>query len=925
MKDESSAAFKRGFPAIRWAISGSLAIVIAGLLGYAFAWPLFYLLSAIAVLKPYMPSIAEVLFTLGPTGAPVLLSYLYFTGRTGFVTGWSQKLPHFFHLDSHLPGFPAVLGLNYRAQGVTGKRIILFAVAGVALTYGFDYFNGDLVAAGPQLVGGDAPAASGQSAQQALTMMSGVNLVISALVMAFLAAFAEEVLFRGVLLNLWKTAFATEAATLDGEPGRLNGLLHQVFVYGGSTFAVVISAALFAIPHMDGIVSQLFFGLIAAFIYLQTRTIWTPVLMHVINNSILPVLMLVSFLSGGAAGGVHSHDAVNVAPGTVRSVTQADINRDDFNASGNIFLQICEPQTCASQLAILENLAKQFPKVTVYQADKTKVPELSARLDQEMAIAAKIKASTDAPGQNSATAGQSAAGPGVEAARGFVSKFCNADNKGPFDGKAQYACVFDTLVNTDLALRDSTRRRAFVTKNEHRFDNLPLLKDQAGTAKAIQAMINDLGEIHTAFFTPERYAEVKADMEASLIGIGAPLTRLNYAGKSKALGDNPSLEAVQALQKITEDTPAVIFPAPDDGTPAAQAGLQAGDQIIAVDGRPSIGRTLNELAADIRGKNAGDTLQMTVRRAKGAAFEELIVPVTRARVNAREVTLQMLDHGYAALKVRIFGNHVSKEFTEGAYKACTGKTLPDDDKEMLALMRTYRPEVDCQLKGLAIDERSNPGGRLDQVTEMLQAVMKEGPIVSTLTRNGNDVIEVRDLVTATSYRKEVVVDGKQVDAREMPRMWRILPEGLPIVVLVDSGSASASEILAGSLQGNGLATVIGAPSFGKQVGQSEIEVDFGAGLRITTFRFMPGGRELGEAILPDFPVEDNLAYIDNPLTQPDAVLQKAVEVLDMGRAALDVSKSPENIAAKADLAAKAAKDHELRNQKIVASQTKSAS
>jgi C-terminal processing protease CtpA/Prc len=524
-----------------------------------------------------------------------------------------------------------------------------------------------------------------------------------------------------------------------------------------------------------------------------------------------------------------------------------------------------------------------------------------------------------------ATAGQSAAGAGVEAARGFVSKFCHADNKGPFDGKAQYACVYDTLVNTDLALRDSTRRRAFVTKNEHRFDNDPLLKDQAGTAKAIQAMINDLGEIHTAFFTPERYTEVKAGMEASLIGIGAPLTRLNYAGKSKALGENPSLEAVLALQKITEDTPAVIFPAPDEGTPAAQAGLQAGDQIVAVDGRPSIGRTLNELAADIRGKNAGDTLQMIVRRAKGAASEELTVSVTRAKVIAREVTLQMLDKGYAALKVRIFGNHVSKEFTEEAYKACTGKTLPDDDKEMLALMRTYRPEVDCQLKGLAIDERSNPGGRLDQVTEMLQAVMKEGPIVSTLIRNGNDVIEVRDLVTASSFRKEVVVDGKQVDAREMPRMWRILPEGLPIVVLIDSGSASASEILAGSLQGNGLATVIGAPSFGKQVGQSEIEVDFGAGLRITTFRFMPGGRELGVAVLPDFPVEDNIAYIDNPLTQPDAVLQKAVAVLDMGRAALYLSKSPESIAAKADLAAKAAKDHELRNQKIMAAQSKSAS
>lgn len=972
--DTISTAVKSGLPAMCWAFSATLAILVAAIIGYGLAWPVFYLVTSIASLKPYTPALAEVIFTLGTTATPLVMCYLYFAGHARFITSLSQRLPAFMHLDHHLPGFPAVFGLNLRKGGVSLKQIALWAIAGLAAVYAFDYFTGNLILTGPQTVNGDAPVAGGQSVEENLTMMSGINLVISSLMMALVAAFLEEVLFRGFVLNLWRTAFATEAASLANSSGRFGRFMHKVLVYTGSTMAVVIAATLFALPHLDNLLSQFFFGLVAGFIYLQSRSVWTPVLMHVLNNSVLPVLLLVSYLSGSAApltgpfnassaSGIpalqseHGHEhgtpaksqlvPAKPAPGTVKNVTQADIDKDTFNASGNVFMQVCETKDCGAQRAILERLARQFEDVEVYQADKATVPALVKMLDEQVAAAAK---DPSAPAQSYplylyANANLNVAPGNVkdeESLRKFIetnftvyddqeakasksqagsnyhSKRCNAENEGAFDGKKQYDCVYDTLVNTDLALRDVTKRRAFINKFEHKYDKPGLLPDQDATTRAIAEMINDLGEMHTTFLPPKSYDDMMEGMDASLVGIGAPVTRLNLASKVKALGENGDMETYKALQKITEDTPAVIFPKPLDGTPAARAGLQAGDRIVAVNGKPSVGRTLMEVIGDIRGK-AGETVELLISRPKGSSFESLPVKIVRAKVQTKEATLTMQDNGYAVITITAFGNRVSQEFSEALYQACTGKTLPTDDKAVIALADTYNPKTDCHLKGLDIDLRGNPGGRLDQVTEMLQTVMHEGTIISTVTRNGDSSVEVRDSVNAKHYIREAFVDGKSVDKKEYPRMWQILPEGTPIVAIVDSGSASASEIMSASLQANGLATVVGKPSFGKEVGQSIIPVDFGAALKVTTFRFQPGGKPLGVAVIPDFVAEEDIAYMDNPLTETDDVIDRANEILGMGASALTVSKSAATVASKAALAEKTAKEHDVRDQKIFAS------
>ena len=111
------AAIKSGVPSICWAFSATLAILVAALIGYALAFPVFYGLSAFKTIHPYAQALAELVFTLGTTGTPLLLCWLYFSGRLRFVTGWTERLPALFHLDHYLPGFPRRLWAQSQTCG----------------------------------------------------------------------------------------------------------------------------------------------------------------------------------------------------------------------------------------------------------------------------------------------------------------------------------------------------------------------------------------------------------------------------------------------------------------------------------------------------------------------------------------------------------------------------------------------------------------------------------------------------------------------------------------------------------------------------------------------------------------------------------------------------------------------------------------
>lgn len=986
MKDDSiNSAVSNGLGIFRWATSATLALILASLLGSAVAFPIIYSLGYVEVLRPYMPSIAEILFTLGTTGTPLVLSYLYFTGRTAFVTGWSEKLHPFFHLDSSLPNFPGVLGFNYRQVDMTFKKIALWATGGFVLTYLFDYLTGSFIAIGAAgteaAVSSNVGAPSGpRGIEQVLAHMTMTNFLITTVLMALLAAFMEEMVFRGVIFNLWRTSFATQAEALSNSQSAIGRAAYKFFDICGSSIAVVIAAALFALAHlnMDAFFSQFFFGLVAGALYLATRTIWTPVLLHVVTNSILPIVILVGGLTGHMSSDTSGHNHSNVGttqsqnlgirvPGVreaimptdgsnasvspkplVGEIRQEDLHRADFNASGNSFIQVCTPEQCPTERAFFESLAKQYPDIQFYQADTSKNAELVQKLVSEQAVVAKDKTSNEtttvsypvyiyanhslqiAPSaaksekdlktfiETNYTVYGEAAEDKDDLMAPYVSAACNPENTGPFNGKVLYACAFDMVVKTDLSIIDPEKRAAFSQKWQHKFDDGSALDSQERTEKAIREMLADLNEMHTNFFTAKQFANLAQAFDSSLAGIGAPVTRLNMANKAEALGAVQSQDTV-ALAKVSDDTPLIFFPKPGAGTPAEAAGITAGDRIVEVNGKPSSGRTVNEIVADIRGP-AGTTVTIKVLRPSGAGFEPLTFNITRAQVHTKEATWQKLDNGFASVKISMFGNSVSKEFTEALYTACTGKSLPEGKAEVAAVVNAYKPEQDCQLKGLAIDLQNNPGGRLDQVVEMLQAVMKEGTLVSYMSREGDQIIHIKESVSAGEFRREKIVNGKSEKVFTHSRFWRVLPDNIPVVVMINENSASASELMSASLQKNGLATIVGTPSYGKEVGQSVNPLDFGSGVKITTFRFLPAGSDLGVAVLPDFEVSQSTAYLNDPLSAPDLVLSKAQEVLAMGKDALAEARSTAVTSHKENLAATASAAHKERDNAILASQ-----
>lgn len=655
--------------------------------------------------------------------------------------------------------------------------------------------------------------------------------------------------------------------------------------------------------------------------------------------------------------------------------------RADFAASGNTFIQVCLPADCAAQFANLEKLVKAYPDVEFVQADASKNKLLVGKLQAQqaaMAEAGKKAAAEAAQGKTAAptpvtgangdstvaapapmvsaeltypvqiyandsmqvapagttseadlkkfielnfrTYGESPED-GDDTQASYVSKLCNPENQDAFNGKVLYTCVYDLIVNTDLVLLNPDKRSAFEQKWEHKFDAGSELSSEKGTEKAIRAMLADLNEMHTVFFTSKQFEDLAQSLDASLTGIGAPVTRLNLASKAEALGKNPSQEALVALSKVSEDTPLVVYPKPVEGGPAEKAGLKRGDRIIAIDGKTTIGKTINEVVADIRGP-AGTTVNLQVmRKAATGGSETLSLSIVRGKVQNREVNWWNLTDGSGrvAVKVDMFGDHVSKEFTQALYQACTGKAWPTSPSALAQMVNTYNPEQDCaSMKGLVIDLRNNPGGRLDQVVEMMQALVKEGTIVTTLRREGDQIIEVKESVTAGDFRREKLADGKSVKLVTHPRMMRVTPEQMPIVVIVNEGSASASEIMAAGLQKLGLATVVGTPSFGKEVGQSINPLDFGAGLKVTTFRFLPGGFDLGVAVLPDFEATSDLPFLDNPVENVDNVMVKAEEILALGDEALVRAKGADVQNRKAEMVKAAKAEHDAREAAVLA-------
>ena len=262
--------------------------------------------------------------------------------------------------------------------------------------------------------------------------------------------------------------------------------------------------------------------------------------------------------------------------------------------------------------------------------------------------------------------------------------------------------------------------------------------------------------------------------------------------------------------EITMEEGFVKVIAPIEDTPAYDAGVLAGDYIIQIDETPVFGLTLNEAVELMRGKK-GEPIVITISRANTEPFE---IEIIRDYIKIRSVKSEVLNNiGY--LRITSFN-----EQTESG--------LLNDIKKI---------EQENTIKGYVLDVRSNPGGLLTQAVKVTDIFLERGEIVSTRGRDKKDIRRYR-------AKKSDRTNGK------------------PLVVIIDGGSASASEIVAGALQDHKRAIIIGTQSFGKGSVQTIIPFQVSnsdnlTGIRLTTARYYtPSGESIqGKGIVPDIIIE----------------------------------------------------------------------
>ncbi|MCH9742289.1 MAG: S41 family peptidase [Proteobacteria bacterium] len=260
--------------------------------------------------------------------------------------------------------------------------------------------------------------------------------------------------------------------------------------------------------------------------------------------------------------------------------------------------------------------------------------------------------------------------------------------------------------------------------------------------------------------------------------------------------------------------------APIDDTPANKAGIKAGDLVVRIDDVPVKGLTLQQAVDKLRGK-AGTDVQLTVMRK--SEDKPLIIKLTRAVIKVNSVKQRLLSADYGYVRISQFQVKTGTQLVDAIDKLTKENTRP--------------------LKGLVLDLRNNPGGVLNAAVEVSDALLDKGLIVYTEGR-------VKDSDMRFSATKGDVLNGA------------------PVVVLINEGSASASEIVAGALQDNGRALIAGRTSFGKGSVQSVIPLQNGAAIKLTTARyFTPAGRSIqAEGITPDVKIEQvKVDLVDKPL------------------------------------------------------------
>lgn len=380
----------------------------------------------------------------------------------------------------------------------------------------------------------------------------------------------------------------------------------------------------------------------------------------------------------------------------------------------------------------------------------------------------------------------------------------------------------------DIDVNDSTDVE-IVTTEENKPADGALLDDPE-----VEQKIDEINLYIDLYYYNEidREKQKEALYDGIMQGLDDPYAGYYTPEEFSELQEDSSGEYVGVGALLTQGTDKLVTVVrPLKGSPAEEAGLLAEDVIVEVDDKSVEGVELELVVKWIRGEE-NTTAHLYVYRP--STQEYLDFYITRRVVENYTVSSEMLDNQIAYIKVDQFNENTDEEF----------------DEQLEALRKQ-------SAKGVIIDLRDNPGGLVSSVVNMCNSIMSEGVIVSTKDRNGKQT---------SCYKAD---NKKSCD--------------LPIVVLVNGNSASASEIFSGAMQDTGNATIVGVQTYGKGIVQSVIPLSDGSAIKLTVAKyFTPNENDIHTVgITPDFIVElpdgrENAVNIDRA---EDTQLDKAIEIL----------------------------------------------
>lgn len=330
--------------------------------------------------------------------------------------------------------------------------------------------------------------------------------------------------------------------------------------------------------------------------------------------------------------------------------------------------------------------------------------------------------------------------------------------------------------------------------------------DEEDIRNAIYAgTLEGLGDPYSVYYTADEYKDMQINTSGNYYGIGAALSQ---DAKTKEV----------TISKVYE------------GTPAEEAGLKDGDQIIKVNDTESTSKELSALVEEIRGEE-GTTVHLQVYRASNNKTFE--IDVERKNVELPSITSKMLDGGIGYIQISEFQSKTDEQF-----------------KSALADLKKQG------MKSLIVDVRSNPGGLINTASNILDQILPEGTVVYTKDKYGK--------------REDYTSDSSCLDC--------------PIAVLVNENSASASEIFAGAIKDYNYGTLIGTKTFGKGIVQTVLPLEDGDAVKLTTAKYYtPKGNYIhGVGIEPDIELTYKYSGPEDEAydMKYDNQVQKAIEVLN---------------------------------------------